>query len=106
MTFKEIFGDMSKEVYKGDFKCSTIPKLTSLGGSPKSVSGDFYCNNNPKLESLDSLLYNETEIQGKIKCDSKLQKEADEYKGNLKLFKKLGLKKYKAFKDFNNALSI
>jgi hypothetical protein len=108
MTFKELYGDMSNTDYKGNLDCSNNPKLTLLEGAPKKVGVDFNCRENPKLNSLDELIYNETEIKGEIFCDEKLQKEADAYNDNLKLFKKLGKnkKKYKAMKDLESALGV
>jgi len=45
MTFKEKYGDKSKEIYNGDFDCSEM-ELTSLEGCYKEIKGDFYCYNN------------------------------------------------------------
>jgi len=148
-SFKDIFSDMSNEVYKGDFDCANNDKINILIGAPKEVKGNFYCMNNPnlesleggpktvggnfdcfyndklkslkgapkyvgkdfkcnlcpKLDSLDELIYNETIIKGDIICDKKLQKEADDYNKNLKLYKKLGKKKYKSMKELMNAIN-
>jgi len=93
------------ETVKGNFDCGFNNKLDSLKYAPKSVGGNFYCGYCPKLDSLDELIYNETVIQGDIICDKKLQKEADDYNKNLRLYKKLGKKKYKSMKELMDAIN-
>ena len=51
--FKDIYGDMSGQVYAGDFVCFNN-NLTSLEGAPKVVQGDFYCSSN-NLTSLEGV---------------------------------------------------
>jgi len=94
----------SPEKVQGIFYCDSNPNLKSLKGAPKYV-GDFDCSICPKITSLDELIYNETVIQGNIICDKKLQREADDYNKNLKLYKKLGEKKFKAMKNLMNAIN-
>jgi hypothetical protein len=95
------------EYVEDNFDCSGN-ELVLLKGTPKYVGGDFSCYNNTKLKNLNELIYSEAEIQGKIICDKTLQKEADAYKDNLKLFKKLGSnkKKYKAIKNLEDTLGV
>jgi hypothetical protein len=45
MTFKELYGDKSSEIYNGDFDCSN-KGLTSLEGCYKEIKGEFFCSNN------------------------------------------------------------
>ena len=53
MKFKDIYGDLSDTIYKGNFDCS-YNNLTSLEGVPNKVKGNFDCSNN-KLTSLETL---------------------------------------------------
>jgi len=50
MTFKEKYGDKSKDVRDGDFDCSEM-ELTSLEGCYEEINGTFECYGN-KLTSL------------------------------------------------------
>jgi len=53
MKFKDTkYCDLSGQEYKGDINISGL-KLTSLKGSPKSVTGNFNCSRNKDLASLE-----------------------------------------------------
>jgi len=45
MTFKELYGDKSNEVYNGNLNISK-KNLTSLEGIYKEINGNFYCTYN------------------------------------------------------------
>ena len=53
MKFKDVYGDLSGTVYKGNLDCS-YNNLTSLEGAPKVVKGVFNCSCN-KLTSLEGI---------------------------------------------------
>ena len=62
MTFKDLYGDKSNEVYNGDLDISD-KGLTSLEGCYKKVEGNFYCSYN-KITSFKYC----PDIEGDFSC--------------------------------------
>jgi len=82
-SFKDIFGDLTEYIYKGDLDLSQL-NLSSLEGCPQKLKeGYFAIDNNPNLKSLENL----PSSSGKF------------YIGydNIYLFDKIEINKYKHF---------
>jgi len=64
MTFKELYGDKSNEVYNGNLDISN-KNLTSLEGIYKKINGNFYCYNN-QITSFEHC----PDIKGDFYCNN------------------------------------
>ncbi len=79
LTFKDIYGDKSNEIYEGDLDINN-KYITSLEGCYKKVNGNFRCANN-KITSFEFC----PEVNGYFNCSInriKSFKFCPEIKGN------------------------